>query len=821
MAENRQSINIDINGTDNSSTPLRNAANSLQGVETAAREASGALNSMDANAAEANAELQRMSTHSQSVATGFGGVSSSVGSAWSAIKGFIGAYVGIQSAEQVVGMSDDFKDLESKISLVTDSSTEFSQVMDGLNKISSDTGSAINDNAALYSRMAGTLKDAGKSTEDLLTLTDVVAKTLKVSGASTAEASSFTTQFAQAMGSGVLRGEEFNAMMESNIRFARALAQGLNVPIGSLRQMAEDGKLTADVIFDAVTPSLAALTAESESMGVKVSSSWVKIKNGLEQWIGQADKSSGVSEKLIGLMDELADSFTDGSSALNVISTAVGNFTSELGTAYDQLFKVNGIFGDFFKNLRAATIGVLDWANQLDGQNEAIVNLALNTEKLDAKLKQISQTTGINITSQDGFNTAVESGLVIFDQITQSWQNGAGYLERVSEQTGQAFTTQQQFNDAVANGTIVIDSANGVYKTAAVSLGDVANKNKEVASTQGGVSNATQTVAANTKNMGDTSKAVASSMVQDAANISSSYKAIVPSILSVVSALQQQQVAAQNAHEAANQANAAWENATDAAEAAQKAAERQDHFDRNRAPVSGPLTTVEPITKQLSAEGQSKFYSRINSYSQGDAINMSRTVNDGTFFTWYIKRAEAIAQEILNEEQSAMAVAGSRAAEAKRIADQNDLQKTFVNNRNNTRNNSQPNNANRSSGGGSVGTSFGGGNTNQAFLNPVNYGYTFSSGGSFVGQSGGDASVGTFGSTLESLFHLTAKQFASNGSSSFTQKNITDRGMGIPGLRVTFEGSRGGQVTADFGDRQEFENFLTFMEESRTMSISR
>jgi tape measure domain-containing protein len=84
-------------------------------------------------------------------------------------------------------------------------------------------------------------------------LTESISQALRLSGASATEAQSSLLQFGQALASGVLRGEEFNSVVENSPRLAQALADGLNVPIGRLRKLAEEGRLTADVVVNAPT----------------------------------------------------------------------------------------------------------------------------------------------------------------------------------------------------------------------------------------------------------------------------------------------------------------------------------------------------------------------------------------------------------------------------------------------------------------------------------------------------------------------------------------------------------------------------------------
>ena len=94
-----------------------------------------------------------------------------------------------------------------------------------------------------------------------------------LSGASATEAQSSLLQFGQALASGVLRGEEFNSVVENSPRLAQALADGLNVPIGRLRKLAEEGRLTADVVVNALMSQKDKLASEYAQLPATVTCS--------------------------------------------------------------------------------------------------------------------------------------------------------------------------------------------------------------------------------------------------------------------------------------------------------------------------------------------------------------------------------------------------------------------------------------------------------------------------------------------------------------------------------------------------------------------
>ena len=104
---------------------------------------------------------------------------------------------------------------------------------------------------ALYGKLQQAVRMLGGEQKDALTVTESISQALRLSGASATEAQSSLLQFGQALAAGVLRGEEFNSVVENSPRLAQALADGLNVPIGRLRKMAMGADyLTAFTVGD-------------------------------------------------------------------------------------------------------------------------------------------------------------------------------------------------------------------------------------------------------------------------------------------------------------------------------------------------------------------------------------------------------------------------------------------------------------------------------------------------------------------------------------------------------------------------------------------
>ncbi|WP_313508349.1 phage tail tape measure protein [Kosakonia sacchari] len=257
--------------------------------------------------------------------------------------GVAGAFAGAFATGQLVHYADTWNQLNGRLRLASTGSDDFAQSQRTLMDISQRTGTSFEANANLYSRIAASLRDAGYASADVAKVTETVATSLKLSGASTEEASSVITQLSQALGSGVLRGEEFNAIMESGGRLAKLLADGLGTTIGGLRNMANNGQLTTEKIMPLLT-NVELLRKEFDTLPASISGSAQKVENAFMAWVGGANNAVGASSTLSGILDGLAkniDTVANTAGVLVGIGLArfFGNMVGSVASATSEILK--------------------------------------------------------------------------------------------------------------------------------------------------------------------------------------------------------------------------------------------------------------------------------------------------------------------------------------------------------------------------------------------------------------------------------------------------------------------------------------------------
>jgi lambda family phage tail tape measure protein len=168
------------------------------------------------------------------------------------LKNAVGGLLGLLAGRELIQFGDSLIGLRNKLTAFSSSQEEANAKFAQIAEIAGRSRSNLQATGDLYNKMAIAADGLGLSTDQVGQITETFTKSLKVGGASANESASAILQFSQAMGSGVLRGEEFNAVFEASSSTMMDIADALGVPIGQMRKLAEEGRLTSSVIAQAL-----------------------------------------------------------------------------------------------------------------------------------------------------------------------------------------------------------------------------------------------------------------------------------------------------------------------------------------------------------------------------------------------------------------------------------------------------------------------------------------------------------------------------------------------------------------------------------------
>lgn len=331
-------------------------ASRLRDLGNAANNSAGDLGLLRRRTDEANNSADRLGQGVDSVKGALNG-----------LKGLI-ATLGISvGATELLEMADSYKTLEAKIKLATGEGVNFINGFGGVQDIANETFTSIEDTGELFARISRAGKEMNLAQQDVLSVTKTINEAIQLSGGSAESNQAAITQLIQGLQSGVVRGEEFNSIMEQSPRLARAMADGLGVTLGQLRAMAAEGKLTSDVVINAVQSQGEAIQSEFDAMPLTIGQSLTQLKNNFLSFVGDIDKQLNSSGGVSSIIQQMAESLDD-------IDPATVDAVKE---AFAQLGEVAQLLGE---NVFTVTDNLGEVWNAFDGTTAAGEKVGLLTK---------------------------------------------------------------------------------------------------------------------------------------------------------------------------------------------------------------------------------------------------------------------------------------------------------------------------------------------------------------------------------------------------------------------------------------------------------
>lgn len=218
----------------------------------------------------------------------------------------IGDIIGNQLGK-VIQTADGFKTLQARLKLVSDTTAEYITAQKEVFNIAQRTRSDLESVAGVYGKVETAVKQLGGTQQDALGVTETINQAIALTSQGMAQNAAAILQFSQALGSGVLRGDEFNSVMENSPGLAKALADGLQVPITALRGMAETGQLTADKLINALGKAAPEVAKQFSQLPVTVGQAFTQLNNEFTRYIGEADAAGGATAKLAAAIQFAAE----------------------------------------------------------------------------------------------------------------------------------------------------------------------------------------------------------------------------------------------------------------------------------------------------------------------------------------------------------------------------------------------------------------------------------------------------------------------------------------------------------------------------------
>ena len=337
----------------------------------------------------------------------------------------LGIGVAIKEGAQ---LADTYSLINSRLKLVSANTIELATNEQELYKISQNSKQEYKSTADLYYRIARATENLGKTQRDTLGITETINKSLVISGSSAEASTAAITQLGQGFASGNLQGEELRSVLEQAPRLAEAIAKGMGVAVGELKDLGEQGKLTSEAIFNALQNQADAINKEYAQITPTIDQAMTNASNSSLKFIGTLDKLTGTSVAVATAISTISGKADQYSDRIRVASSSV----FDQKTVDDITIKANKI-ADEILGLETALKNNDGWMwfgldDRTTGEYENKI------KRLEQQMEQLGDTAvSVLWKTKDATKTAVLSGEKVKEQTNDALKAYLKYYEAIED----------------------------------------------------------------------------------------------------------------------------------------------------------------------------------------------------------------------------------------------------------------------------------------------------------------------------------------------------------------------------------------------------
>lgn len=235
----------------------------------------------------------------------------------STVKKIVAAAAGFTIGKEILSLSDEMTQTTARLNLMNDGLQTTDQLNQMIYESAQRTRTSYLDTADVVAKLGQRAGSAFDSSAEVVQFAENLNKQFVIAGASQQEIASASLQLTQALGSGVLRGEELNAVFEAAPNIIQTIADHLGVPIGEIRELAADGQITAGIVKNAMLGATGDIEKQFEKMPMTWGQAWTVMKNAAIESMSDvmkelnevlnSDSGQAIMEGLIAGFEVLSD----------------------------------------------------------------------------------------------------------------------------------------------------------------------------------------------------------------------------------------------------------------------------------------------------------------------------------------------------------------------------------------------------------------------------------------------------------------------------------------------------------------------------------
>ncbi len=208
-------------------------------------------------------------------------------SALKRVAAVTGVMAGIKS---FLDLSDTQTQTNARLSMMVNDLEDMARLQEGIFQSAQRARASYEDTADSIAKMALNAGQAFNSNDEIIRFMESINKRFAIGGTAADQQRSAMLQLTQAMGAGVLRGEELNSILDAAPGIARDIEQYMGWASGSIKQYAEDGKVSAEVVKNAMLSAAETIDEQFASMPMTLGQAMTLVKNEVQNSLQDSAK---------------------------------------------------------------------------------------------------------------------------------------------------------------------------------------------------------------------------------------------------------------------------------------------------------------------------------------------------------------------------------------------------------------------------------------------------------------------------------------------------------------------------------------------------
>ena len=257
-----------------------------------------------------------------------------IGSSLSGLTKLLAGLATADFAKSMLDTADAMQTINSQVRQVVSSETEYLAVQQQLLDTANRTRASLESTASLYVSTSRALKDYGYTQQEILKFTEATNNAMTIGGVGAQQQAAALMQLSQALGSGVLQGDEFKSISEAAPILLDTIAEYMGKSRAEIKKLGSEGQLTADVIFKAISGASEKFGEQAAKMPMTMGQALTVFSNNWQSMVSKLLNDSGAMSGIASVIKLIADNLT-------LVVPIVAGFAVAVAAATAQVIGLN------------------------------------------------------------------------------------------------------------------------------------------------------------------------------------------------------------------------------------------------------------------------------------------------------------------------------------------------------------------------------------------------------------------------------------------------------------------------------------------------